>query len=57
MGGRLGGGVQSLLDSAGQAQQRGTAPVPRTMGDTDWLRWQGNQGPWQQNATPVLWNI
>ena len=57
LGGRLGSGVQGLLGAAGQAQQRGTAPVPRTMNDTDWLRWQGNQGPWHQNATPVLWNL
>ena len=57
LGGRLGGGVQGLLGAAGQAQQRGAAPVPRTMNDADWLRWQGNQGPWQQNATPVLWNL
>jgi hypothetical protein len=52
LGGRLGGGVQNLLGAAGQAQQRGTAPVERTMTDQDWLRWHQQQQP-----QSVLWNL
>ena len=60
LGGRLGGNVQGLLGAARQAEQRGVqGPVPRTMSDTDWLRWQGQAGPLQANAAPqsVLWNL
>jgi hypothetical protein len=58
LGGRLGGNVQGLLGAANQAQQRGMqTPVPRTMSDQDWLRWQAQPGPLQANAAPVLWNL